>query len=317
MSTIRRVKNVARSLAALSFGLAVALPVVANAATSPLTLQASAVATSLNTATASAGVQDSLNTLASETWDSTSISKACAKMVVACAYGTGSKSVVLYGDSHAPMWAAAVVPALLAKGFRVMMYWMPGCTPGHVAVATPMCTDAWRKSVEDAVTKAKVKPKAVILAERSTDLTLAAGGAVSGATLTAGLVNAIKVLKSKGTKVIVLGDNPVMMFGSTYNPSYSPAGCVSAHLNDLRTCDTSLSSSLSHTLSGAEKAAAKTTGATFIDTSPWVCSTTRQLCPVVINNRVAYRDAFHFSWTYVASLKDLVSAALASPLGYK
>lgn len=310
-------KALGRPLVALSLTVAVALTSVAGAATSPITNQATAVTTSLNTSTASSGVQDSLNTLASESWESTSISQACAKMIVSCVYGSGTKVVILYGDSHAPMWAAAVVPALLAKGFKVIMYWMPGCTPGHVAVDTQGCTVAWRKSVEDAVTKAKVKPKAVILAERSTDLTLAAGGTVSAATLTAGLKDAIKVLSSKGTKVIILGDNPVMMFGSTFSRSYSPASCVSAHLNDLRTCDTSLTTSLTRTLSGAEKAAAIATKATFIDTTPWVCSTTRKLCPVVISNRVAYRDAFHLSWVYASSLKDLVSAALATPLGYK
>ena len=310
-------KLIARPLVAFSLTAAVALTSVAGAATSPIATQAAAVTTSLNTATASAGVQDSLNTLAAESWESTTISQACAKMIVSCVYGTGTKVVVLYGDSHAPMWAAAIVPALLEKGFKVIMYWMPGCTPGHIAVDTQGCTTAWRTSVEDAVTKAKVKPKAVILAERSTDLTLAAGGTVSAAALTTGLKDAIKILSSKGTKVIIMGDNPVMMFGSTFSRSYSPASCVSAHLNDLRTCDTALTTSLTHTLSGAEKAAAIATKATFIDTTPWVCSTARKLCPAVLSNRVAYRDAFHLSWVYATSLKSVVGAALATPLGYK
>lgn len=290
---------------------------IAGAATSPIAQQMAAVTTSLATPTASDSVKNSLNTLAAENWEMTSIASACAKMIVSCSYGSGSKVVILYGDSHAPMWAAAVVPALLAKGFKVVMYWMPGCTPGHIAVDTQGCTTAWRQSVEDAVTKAKVKPKAVILAERSTDLTLASGGTVSAATLTAGLKDAIKVLSSKGTKVIILGDNPVMMFGSNYTRSYSPASCVSAHQDNLRACDTSLTASMTHTLSGAEKAAATATKATFIDTTPWVCTTTTKLCPVVLGNRVAYRDAFHLAWGYVGSLQSVVSSALAAPLGYK
>lgn len=310
-------KVLARPLLIVGLFGAVSLGAVAGAATSPLAQQTAAITTSLATPTASSAVQNSLNTLASENWDMTSIASACAKMIVSCSYGTGSKVVILYGDSHAPMWAVAVVPALLAKGFKVVMYWMPGCTPGHIAVDTQGCTDSWRKSVEDAVTKAKVKPKAVILAERSTDLTLAKGGTVSAAALTTGLKDAIKVLSSKGTKVIVLGDNPVMMFGPNYTRSYSPGSCVSSHLNDLRACDTSLTASLTHTLSGAEKAAALASKATFIDTTPWVCSTTTKLCPAVLGNRVAYRDAFHLAWGYVGSLQDVVSAALATPLGYK
>lgn len=291
---------------------------VATAATnSPITTQMTAVTTSLATPAASDVVQNSLNQLTSDSWESLPIASGCAKLIVSCAFGSGSNVVVLYGDSHALMWAPAVVPALLAKKFKVVIYWMPGCPPGHIAVDTQVCTDAWRKSVEDAVTKAKVKPKAVILAERSTDLTLATGGTVTAGALTSGLVDAIRVLNSKGTKVIVLGDNPVMMFGSNYSRSFSPAGCVSAHLNDLRTCDTSLTTSLTYTLSGAEKAAATATKATFIDTTPWLCSTTSKLCPVVLGSRVAYRDAFHLSWTYAASLQNVVSAALAAPLGCK
>jgi hypothetical protein len=171
--------------------------------------------------------------------------------------------------------------------------------------------------VESKVTAAKVKPKAVILIERSTDLTLDNGESVTASQLQASLTASIKVFSSKGSKVIVLGDNPVMMFGSTYSRTYSPAGCVSLHLSDLRTCDTSLTASLTHTLSGAEKAAATAAKATFIDTSPWLCSTSKKLCPVIINNKVAYIDAYHLAWTYAATLKDVVGAALATPLGYK
>jgi hypothetical protein len=276
-----------------------------------------AVAQSLLTSTGSAGVQDSLNALSTDSWDNLTVAQGCKTYIVSCSFGTGSKVVVIYGDSHAPMWAAAIVPALLAKGFRVLMYWMPGCPPSRLAVNTENCTATWHNTVEANVTTAKVKPKAVILIERSTDLTLASGGTVTASQLQASLTASIKVLSSKGSKVIVLGDNPVMMFGSTYSRTYSPAGCVSLHLSDLRTCDTSLTASLTHTLSGAEKAAATAAKATFIDTTPWACSTTKKLCPVVINNKVAYRDAFHFSWSYAASLKDVVGAALATPLGYK
>jgi len=194
---------------------------------------------------------------------------------------------------------------------------MPGCQPAHIAVDTAGCTTSWRQSVESSVTSAKVKPKAVILAERTTDLSLATGGPVTSSMLTAGLSDTIKVFTAKGVKVIVLGDNPVMMLGSNYVWNYSPASCVSLHLSDLRYCDTSLSASLTHTLSAAEKAAAISAKATFIDTTPWVCSATSNLCPVVLGSQVAYRDAYHLSDPYVVSITNVVSAALAAPLGYK
>jgi len=166
MDTILFMTGLRTRVLALGLASVLTLATGVSAATSPIAQQANVVATSLRTSVASSAVQDSLNSLGSTSGNA--IAAGCAKLVVSCSFGKGTKVVVLYGDSHAVMWASAI--------------------------------------------------------------------------------------------------------------------------------------------------SAK---ATFIDTTPWVCSATSNLCPVVLGSQVAYRDAYHLSDPYVVSITNVVSAALAAPLGYK
>ena len=307
-----------RRIVATVLMVSVALTSVASAAVTATSRQQQAVTDSLGTASASAAVRNSLNDLANDSMENTTLFDTC-KLAVSCSWGSGSSWVALYGDSHAPMWASALVPALTAKGLRVAMNWLPGCTPAHLAVQSPSaaCTTTWRSTAEKFVTLAKKKPVAVILVERTSDIVLTNGQRPTSTQLRNGLTATIDVFKKAGVKVIVLGDNPVMMPGTTLSPTYLPGGCVSLHLTSLRSCDTSLNASLRYTLSAAEKSAANAKGATFIDTTSWFCSTSSRQCPSVIGNYVAYRDAGHLSFTYAATLSGLVTEALRTPLGLK
>jgi hypothetical protein len=303
---------------AFMFVASVGVMSMAGAAVTATSRQQQAVTDSLGVNVASTAVRDSLNSLATDSMANTALFDSCA-LAVSCSWGSGSSWIALYGDSHAPMWATALVPALTAKGFRVAMNWMPGCTPARLTVqsSSSTCNTTWRTTAEKFVTNAKKKPAAVILVERTSDITLTSGRRPTSMQLQTGLKATIEVFKKAGVKVIIIGDNPVMMSGTTFSSTYLPGGCVSLHLTTLRSCDTSLTASLTYTQSAAEKAAAVSKGAVFIDTTSWFCSTTTRQCPSVIGNYVAYRDSGHLSFAYAATLGGLVTEALRTPLGLK
>ena len=143
--------GVRRRIVATVLMVSVALTSVASAAVTATSRQQQAVTDSLGTASASAAVRNSLNDLANDSMENTTLFDTC-KLAVSCSWGSGSSWVALYGDSHAPMWASALVPALTAKGLRVAMNWLPGCTPAHLAVQSPSaaCTTTWRSTAEKA-----------------------------------------------------------------------------------------------------------------------------------------------------------------------
>ena len=307
-------RNGRRVAALILAGFACFTPMV-GATSTVAASQQTAVRQSLTTSVASTAVRDSLTALVSDSMENTALFDSC-KLAVSCSWGTGSKWVALYGDSHAPMWATAIVPALLSKGFRVSMNWMPGCTPAHLTVQSPsaLCNTTWRGTAENNVIKAKNKPVAVIVMERTSDITLTNGKPPTKKQLSNGLATTLSNFTKAGLKVVLLGDNPVMMSGDTYSGTYLPGGCVSLHLTSLRSCDTSLAASLKFTFTTAERDAAAAAHATYIDTTPWFCSTLTQQCPSVIGNYVAYRDAGHLSFAYAATLRNLVTEALRGPL---
>jgi len=275
-----------------------------------LSKQIAAVQSATKNKVATAAVSKNLATMSTTSWYQSDIYRGCNKLGDTCRYGTGNMWVAIYGDSHAPIWAFALVPALRKMGYRVVMYWRSGCTPAHLDVNATMCTSAWRQSVEDAITKGPKKASAVIVVERTSDVTLKNGATVSASMWRDSLAETLSFFKRSGVTTVLWGDNPVALFGTTYNPTYMPSSCVSLHLTNLRTCDTSLSAALAINLIAAEKAAATTTGVGYVDTTAWFCSRSTMTCPPVIDSMVVNYDTFHVSWLYAAKLTPLASEML-------
>ena len=269
-----------------------------------------AVKAATKSSVAAPGVSKNLATLSRTSWYQSDIYRGCLPKIDTCSYGTGKKWVAIYGDSHAPIWAFALVPALRKMGYRVVMYWRAGCTPASLDVDTALCTTEWRRSVENAITSGTTKASAVILIERTADMKLVGGAPATASVWRDSLIVTLNRFKGAGVKTVVWGDNPVAMFGSTYNPTYMPSTCVSLHLKDLRVCDTSLTASLAINLIAAEKAAAASAKVSYVDTTSWFCSTTTMTCPAVIDDMIVNYDTFHISWLYASKLSPLAGEIL-------
>jgi len=99
----------------------------------------------------------------------------------------------------------------------------------------------------------------------------------------------------------VLGDNPPARV--------EPASCLSDHLRDADAC---IAERVDVVMAGrvsAEQAVASQLGASFVDTTDWLC--TDDACPVIIGDILLYRDVTHITTAAAEWFRPLVEASLA------
>ena len=227
----------------------------------------------------------------------------------------GSLKVYMVGDSHIDMWIPAVYSALRSSKVHLQARWAPGCPIADVVLwgisngaAYDETCRAWRTKVELTVTASQ--PDYVILSERTSTLYAAPNERLTTNQIQAGLERTIREFTSRGIGVVVIGDFP------PFSAWQNPASCVSVNLKTLSHCATSIvSSSLDfQSLSVGERAATASTGATFIDTTPWLCDLLTQRCPAVVDDKIAYEDSSHISVSTSWQLAPLMNAALQPAL---
>lgn len=98
------------------------------------------------------------------------------------------------------------------------------------------------------------------------------------------------------------------MIGDTPQMAVDPATCLSAHLDDALACARPREEAVDWTRLDADRQAAVSTGAGFIDPTPWVCPT--EPCPAIIGSLLVYLDAGHMTRTFSAELAPYLGAAL-------
>lgn len=224
----------------------------------------------------------------------------------ACLFGdpTGKRTLVLYGDSHAAMWA----PAFDAIGKRIHWKIVVLAKAGCGAPDIPFW-DPWRrvspfKECDQFHTYAlgrinRAKPDVVVLA--SEYLTPDSDHPVwpSTSAWTAGLEKTIRLIRSPRTKKVVLGDIPYL--------GQSAPECLAAHEGDLQSCSLPAAAAVKTDRIRAEQVAAAQTRTPYIKVAPWFCSAT---CTAIVGNKIVYFDLYHASRTYVVYLSGTLQSAL-------
>jgi hypothetical protein len=233
--------------------------------------------------------------------------------VLRCVVGDqgASRSMLLFGDSHAAMW----LPALDAIGKRehwaVTYIVKNGCSAMKVHLWFPNTgvlrdCDAWR---DKALATIKTDSAQVIVlaslmysnyaddAGRHTPVPAVLQ------TWSAGVEATTSELVSPTRRVVVIGD-PLPM-------ASLPVDCLSRPGATLRDCSVPLTGDLHYTLSEATREAARANQAAYIDVNPWFCAD--QVCPEVINGTIVFRDLGHVTRSYIATLSGVLQTALALP----
>jgi peptidoglycan/LPS O-acetylase OafA/YrhL len=223
-----------------------------------------------------------------------------------CLYGdtTSSRSVVLFGDSHALQWFPAIDRLANQQHDALVVMAKATCPPIDITIFQPELghsyteCDAWRTA--ELQRMATLRPAVVILGF-SREYGIADDHVVvDGQAWLAGLAEMITTIEhDSGARVVLMGDDPY--------PQQSTPDCLSQNLSDTATC--SIPRHYPYYNPGGipqEKAVTASTGAGYVDTDPWFCISTT--CTVIVGNMLVYRDDNHISATYASWLTPLVGA---------
>ncbi len=230
---------------------------------------------------------------------------------VPCHYGdsNGSKTIVLYGDSHAGAWIPTLDVIAQHLHEKLEVFAFSGCPTSLVTVTSsgafsnPTHKDscnAWHGAVGAAARA--LKPSTVIVTAGigyATSSTATTTQWVSGmnkvfAQMTAGLGPVTK---------IYLGTTPLM-------PS-KVSSCVAIHATSLSACSLYYgASSYYGNLLARDTLVAKGSGSTLVTTTSLFCE--KGVCPSVIGSTLVYADEDHITTAYALKLVPAMQSLLGS-----
>ena len=216
------------------------------------------------------------------------------------------KVIVVYGDSHASMWMSALDSIGKKYGYKVQLFAKLACPLVEVPIWSYQlnrpfteCTH-WQQKVYPLI--AALNPEIVIVTDQWKPAVV--DGKKSDFDTPFMWEKEFPIAMSRiqkmATKVFVIGNNPSL--------SQDPVDCASKPGVNLALCSAGRIQADNAKFNGIEAKAAKAIGATYIDTVNWAC--TASLCPIVINNTLAYFDQWHFSESYVQYLKPALESKL-------
>ncbi len=232
-----------------------------------------------------------------------------------CLYGNlkGTKTIVLFGDSHALSWFPAVNKAAKSHGWKLLSLTMSACTPADIPAWNPTlnsvmknCT-LWRKASIAKI--AAANPYVVIISGTRGFATVdAAGNLLNGAArITAyhdGMKRTIDKIKASAAHTILLQDIPVS--------NVDPPICLATHRSSTLACATPVEKAIQSSWQSEEQALATEESIQLIDPALWVCPTAP--CPVVIGNLLVYSDPGHLTATFAAALARRMGEAITTAI---
>jgi SGNH domain (fused to AT3 domains) len=226
--------------------------------------------------------------------------------VTKCVFGDlkATRSIVLFGDSHAQMWLPALVPVAQSQGYRLSLVWMSGCPAATVSVwdadthSVNSSCNSWRTKMVAQIHK--LAPTLVLLASRTSDIPGPDNHPTTNTAWMTGLEQTISELETTKTTVAVIADITV------FSPNPLPQ-CLAANPSSIQSCAVSNPNGKTRQHFAAEQAAAAAEGVAYIDPQPWLCT---NVCSPVIGHMVAYYDTFHVSATYAEYLSGVWASAI-------
>ena len=207
-----------------------------------------------------------------------------------CTYGDkeSSKTIVLYGDSHAAQWFPALEKMGKERGFKLVSLTKSACPavdakrPDQGAFKMVHCTK-WRENSIKRI--AEIQPLAVITS--SFQYFTPANSSISRAQWwNDGQRKLLKGLRGSTNNLIYISDTP--------RPLRDIPNCLASR--DSKVCDSTERSKVS-----------VIPGFDVINPNPWLCSS---YCPAIVEGTVAYRDASHISVDMALKLLPKLEAAL-------
>jgi peptidoglycan/LPS O-acetylase OafA/YrhL len=228
-----------------------------------------------------------------------------------CVYGdrAASRTIVLYGDSHAAHWFPALERFALESGWRLISLTKSACPATGVPLVTSALArpytecDAWRERVLQRISSER---PALVVMGSSTAYFQDPQQQVSARTWRESLDRALGRIQASGAIPLVLQDTPV--------PRFDVPACLSRAL----WLDTGSSCRFVRNTPDVEIAAAyraavsQHPGAVLMDFSDLLCD--GRVCGALIGGLVAYRDDNHLTLEMSRALAPAIGRRLQTLL---
>ncbi|MEU7471801.1 acyltransferase family protein [Streptomyces sp. NPDC044984] len=228
-----------------------------------------------------------------------------------CVYGdrASSRTVVLFGDSHAAQWFPALQRLATARGWKLVSLTKASCKVADVTIVSDhepyTACDTWRSR---AVARINALHPALVVVSSSDAGDPARPADDPLRQWTTGFEDTLRDLGTSGAHVAVLLDTPW--------PKGDPVDCAAKNPLHLRACANHLPDAIHDaTRHTALRGAATATSASVIDPGPWVCAPRTGTCPVVVGDTAVHRDDSHLSEAYAEALTPVLAPALDRLLG--
>ena len=232
--------------------------------------------------------------------------------VKTCTFGPpqASRTIVLFGDSHALQWFNPMRLAAQARGWRLVTFLRPGCAasdinPHRLPAAVDHCRE-WRDRAIAGINA--LHPAAVVMASYN-------GSTLRGDSVTAVLlpVDEIRAGTRRTLERFSKAAFPIIVLRDTPLPPFNIPACVArreaGRLQNGETCDFDAAQALNAAAFSAEHEAADgLPDVHLLDLTDQICPAAR--CPATINGLIVYRDEDHLTGRYAASLAPALGARL-------
>jgi hypothetical protein len=238
-------------------------------------------------------------------WDGCLVDDDASTAKDGCVYGDkqATRTLVLYGDSHAGMWESAFDVAGRRTHTRIVLFAKPACAVPdlHFWDETTQrrnteC-DAWHAWAADRIVA--LKPDTIVLTSLFTGPRDFDKKDITEAQWAQGLTATLARLKTSGAKLVVLGDMPYL--------EQSAPECLAAHTGDVKACARPASAAVNYDHDANEKKTAQAAGATYVDTVDWFCT---DVCSPIIGNMVVYQNQYHITAAYSRYLSAVLAGAV-------
>lgn len=220
-----------------------------------------------------------------------------------CNYGSpdAPRVAVVVGDSVAMSWMPAIRGALEPNGFRIHGVAFANCPfigADILVIEDPAgsqkCNDSHGTVIEQIVS---AEPDLVIISDMEYAIERLVDRPGSPDAWRDARASIVEQLAASGARVVILSPDP---FGKAATECATrlavPSDCIS---------DVSANWSKKRT---ADEAAARATGATFVDTGPWFCY--RDSCPIFVSGILVRWDSGHITSNYGEYLIPRMKEAL-------
>jgi peptidoglycan/LPS O-acetylase OafA/YrhL len=223
--------------------------------------------------------------------------------VLTCSFGDldATRTIALFGDSHAGRWFPALERAATGLGYRLDTYTKSGCRSEETAAAwasakNPSCSDWRAEAIERLAADA---PDVIVLANH-----LGPTPGRDRGIQTADWIDGLTALYDRlpaDSLVVTLADSPEF-------PA-SPVLCLSSHLDGADGCAVERAAALNPAIRDAQRTVAAERGGAVVDLTDFLCNVSE--CPAVIGSTLVYSDEHHLTATFSRSLAPTLEERLA------